>query len=89
MAVTIHNKGCTFSVWAPEKQEMKLHLVTDERIIDMQKDAAGYFHCTVNNIHPGTRYCYQPVKAKITLTGIPLSAAWYARPFRSGGSWRL
>lgn len=64
MAVTIDGKGCSFSVWAPEKKSMMLHLVTDGRLIPMRKDRDGYFHCTVSGVFSGTRYFYQPEKGK-------------------------
>ncbi|MDO6430532.1 malto-oligosyltrehalose trehalohydrolase [Flavitalea sp. BT771] len=64
MAVTIKNNSCTFTVWAPEKQEMDLRLTADGRIIPMHKDNAGYFHCKVDNCPPGARYYYRPEKDK-------------------------
>jgi maltooligosyltrehalose trehalohydrolase len=64
MAVNIYDKGCTFRVWAPEKRQMLLHLVEEDRLIPMQKDRNGYFTCTVNGVRPGNTYYYQPEEGK-------------------------
>lgn len=74
-AVYIQHKGCDFTVWAPEKEQVSLHIVfPEERTIPMQKDEEGYFHASAEGVAPGTRYfftvngkdfpdpasCYQP-----------------------------
>lgn len=64
MAVSIDHNGSRFTVWAPEKESMALHLVTDGRIVPMKKDANGYFNCAVIGALAGTRYYYQPEKGK-------------------------
>ncbi|SKC54612.1 malto-oligosyltrehalose trehalohydrolase [Ohtaekwangia koreensis] len=52
---------CAFSVWAPEKKTMLLHIVSpEERTVEMEKDASGYFYTTLKNIDPGTRYFFMP-----------------------------
>jgi len=52
------NNDCVFTVWAPEKEDVKLHLVSDaEEMVSMQKGDDGYFRATVNAL-PGTRYFY-------------------------------
>ena len=52
---------CIFTVWAPERKRMILHIVypTDQRII-MKKDSFGYFSATVDGISNGCRYYYNP-----------------------------
>jgi maltooligosyltrehalose trehalohydrolase len=52
------NGWCKFSVWAPGKQQVVLHLVhpSNEKIA-MQKDESGYFSARVE-APPGTRYFY-------------------------------
>ncbi|WP_220388845.1 alpha-amylase family glycosyl hydrolase [[Flexibacter] sp. ATCC 35208] len=50
---------CTFCVWAPEKEQVTLHLITpDDRSMAMTKDAEGYFTITVENVPPGATYFY-------------------------------
>lgn len=50
-----------FSVWAPEKQEMKLHIVHPfDREFSMKKDACGSFTFNAENTGHGTKYYYEP-----------------------------
>jgi maltooligosyltrehalose trehalohydrolase len=50
---------CEFSVWAPEKDRMFLHLQTpDNRVFEMEKNQEGYFGVTVKDIGVGVRYRY-------------------------------
>jgi maltooligosyltrehalose trehalohydrolase len=52
---------CHFTVWAPLKERMVLHMVAPhERLVEMQRDQYGYFTATLNNISPETRYFYRP-----------------------------
>ncbi|WP_267297457.1 malto-oligosyltrehalose trehalohydrolase [Parachryseolinea silvisoli] len=52
---------CRFTVWAPEKKRMVLHLVAPgEREVEMERDITGYFHITVPDVMPGTRYFFRP-----------------------------
>ncbi|MBT1689280.1 malto-oligosyltrehalose trehalohydrolase [Fulvivirgaceae bacterium PWU37] len=52
---------CRFTVWAPEKKRMVLHLVApNEREVEMVPDMTGYFHVTVPDVPPGTRYFFRP-----------------------------
>lgn len=54
----------TFSVWAPLKEQLLLHIVTpEEQVLPMAKDKAGYFTIT-ENVAPGTRYYFQPEEGK-------------------------
>jgi maltooligosyltrehalose trehalohydrolase len=52
---------CIFSVWAPEKKRMVLHIVypADQKI-NMVKDGFGYFSATVDGISNGCRYYFMP-----------------------------
>lgn len=52
---------CRFTVWAPEKETMILHLVSpDDRKVEMLKNASGYFTVDLYDIEPGSRYFYMP-----------------------------
>jgi maltooligosyltrehalose trehalohydrolase len=55
------NKNCNFSVWAPEKENMVLHIVhpVDQKI-DMKKDSFGYFSVIVKEVTDGCRYFFMP-----------------------------
>lgn len=57
----IADNNCLFSVWAPEKEAMTLHIIhPEEKQIAMQKDEEGYFTCMVENTTAGCRYFYKP-----------------------------
>ncbi|WP_128546350.1 malto-oligosyltrehalose trehalohydrolase [Larkinella soli] len=52
---------CLFTVWAPEKEKMILHLVhPDDRKVPMQRDEEGYFRAEVSDVFPGHRYFFRP-----------------------------
>ncbi len=52
------NNKCSFTVWAPEKERMTLHIVhPTEQKVQMKKDAEGYFTTEVGT-PVGTRYLY-------------------------------
>jgi maltooligosyltrehalose trehalohydrolase len=52
------DNNCVFTVWAPEKEDVKLHIVSPkDEIVNMQKDENGYFEATVN-VLPGAKYFY-------------------------------
>jgi maltooligosyltrehalose trehalohydrolase len=58
-AVYTHNKACDFTVWAPEKERVELHLVAPaESRIPMQPDEEGYFYTKVDKLAPGTQYFF-------------------------------
>jgi maltooligosyltrehalose trehalohydrolase len=60
-AVYTEEGTCTFSVWAPEKKKMILHLVTpQEQKVEMLKDESGFFYTKLKDVKPGTRYFYMP-----------------------------
>lgn len=56
----IYNNGsCHFTVWAPEKDGVDLHIVQPQhKKVAMSKYNDGYFSVVVNDILPGTRYFY-------------------------------
>src|ERR1044071_3671828 len=57
----IGNNKCIFSVWAPLKTSMMLHLVhSSDRKLEMKKDESGYFTLEVNDVPPGSRYFFMP-----------------------------
>src|SRR4051794_18979116 len=57
----LQNNTARFTVWAPEKESMQLHIVyPTEQKLQMQKDEEGYFHITVENVQPGSRYFFAP-----------------------------
>ncbi|TKK71510.1 malto-oligosyltrehalose trehalohydrolase [Ilyomonas limi] len=51
---------CHFVVWAPKKESVEL-VVTHpyQKIYPLQKDDAGYWQATVENVTPGLRYLYR------------------------------
>lgn len=52
---------CRFTVWAPEKERMVLHLVQpEERKLDMQPAGDGFYTLEVKAVYPGTRYFFMP-----------------------------
>ncbi|RIV25062.1 malto-oligosyltrehalose trehalohydrolase [Fibrisoma montanum] len=60
-AIYVANNRCRFTVWAPEKKSMMLHIVQPaDRIIPMQAESFGYFSVDVDDIPPGTRYFFRP-----------------------------
>jgi maltooligosyltrehalose trehalohydrolase len=48
-----------FRVWAPNAQEVALHLLRQDTYTPMQRDEAGYFTCQVTDAKPGDRYFYR------------------------------
>ncbi|PRY15527.1 maltooligosyl trehalose hydrolase [Pontibacter ummariensis] len=55
------NGHCRFTVWAPEKERMVLHLVQPEdRLVEMDRATWGYFTVELDNLYPGARYFYRP-----------------------------
>jgi maltooligosyltrehalose trehalohydrolase len=54
------NGRADFTVWAPFSGDIKLRLLTsEERLVDMEKDALGYWRCSIEDIVPGTRYLFR------------------------------
>jgi maltooligosyltrehalose trehalohydrolase len=58
-------KSCRFSVWAPLREQMTLHIVypTDQKL-SMEKQKDGYFVLQVKDIEPGCRYFFMPDNEK-------------------------
>jgi maltooligosyltrehalose trehalohydrolase len=60
-ATYLKNGKCSFSVWAPLKDKVTLHIIhPTEREIEMIKDEQGYFNLTVDGIVHGTQYFLNP-----------------------------
>jgi maltooligosyltrehalose trehalohydrolase len=54
---------CTFWVWAPEKEQVFLHIVHPfDRELKMKKNNEGYFSVAVDEVHDGCRYFFRPGK---------------------------
>ncbi|WP_206106615.1 malto-oligosyltrehalose trehalohydrolase [Ilyomonas limi] len=57
----LQNNTTRFTVWAPEKETMQLHVVhPKEQKLQMQKDNDGYFSVTADNVQPGSHYFFKP-----------------------------
>lgn len=55
------NNRCMFSVWAPQKERMVLHIISPvEEKIELRKDRYGYFSIEAENIPPGAKYFFMP-----------------------------
>ncbi len=67
------NGVCTFSVWAPQKKTMVLHLPAKDQKVNMQGDEWGYFSVTLDDIQPGELYFFMPDGKK----GFPDPASHY------------
>ena len=49
-----------FSVWAPERQTVALHLLgTRDRLVPMVKEQCGYHRIRIDDVEPQTRYLYR------------------------------
>ncbi|CAN5128169.1 malto-oligosyltrehalose trehalohydrolase [soil metagenome] len=56
----IGNGTCIFTVWAPQKENVTLHIVyPTERELPMQCDKWGYFQLQLDDVLPGTRYFFR------------------------------
>ncbi|KJR42026.1 malto-oligosyltrehalose trehalohydrolase [Candidatus Magnetoovum chiemensis] len=60
-----NNGNCSFTVWAPLIKTIKLNLISESRIIEMQQDEKGYWNVKLNNIAPDTQYMYLIADEKI------------------------
>ncbi|MBO9570865.1 MAG: malto-oligosyltrehalose trehalohydrolase, partial [Chitinophagaceae bacterium] len=57
----LRNGRCLFSVWAPLKNKMVLHIISpEERLVEMSRDQYGYFYTEADNIYPDTEYFFRP-----------------------------
>jgi maltooligosyltrehalose trehalohydrolase len=59
-AILVEKDKCDFSVWAPLKKRMILHLPDEGRKLEMKKDEDGYFRTTVEGVSAGTNYFFMP-----------------------------
>jgi maltooligosyltrehalose trehalohydrolase len=60
-AIPLDDNQCIFSVWAPEKESMMLHIVhPSDRLLKMEKNDWGYFTVTADDVSAGCRYFYMP-----------------------------
>jgi len=59
---TVSAEGfCTFTVWAPLKKKMVLHIThPQQQKIEMRQDEDGYFQATAPNITHHTKYFFRP-----------------------------
>src|SRR5579862_790268 len=49
-----------FSVWAPKRQSVAVHVLGDnEQMVRMEKADCGYYHATLRNLATGDRYLYR------------------------------
>lgn len=48
-----------FLLWAPNARSVSLHLLHNSELLAMAPLSRGYFHRTVENLEPGTRYFLQ------------------------------
>ena len=63
--VIYENGRCSFTIWAPEKNEMWLQIIHPfEKKVVMEKDDEGYFTALIDNVLPDLRYYYQPDREK-------------------------
>src|ERR1700753_122474 len=53
----VHEGGCRFRVWAPEKETVLLEI--QGKRLPMSKDGHGYFSIEVPGVGHGERYSYQ------------------------------
>lgn len=68
------NNNCSFKVWAPEKEKVTLQLFQPQvRLLDMKKDAWGYFKLEAGEVKPGDEYFFIPEGGK----GLPDPASHY------------
>ncbi len=73
-AVYLGNNKCRFSVWAPEKNKVMLHIIAPEaQKVEMKKDEQGYFSAEVET-PAGTKYLYIIDNAE---KGLPDPASQY------------
>ena len=55
------NGRCRFTVWAPGKEKMSLHIVhPEEREVEMERAEWGYYTAEITDAVPGMRYFYKP-----------------------------
>ncbi|WP_420149186.1 malto-oligosyltrehalose trehalohydrolase [Spirosoma sp.] len=56
----IEKNRCVFTIWAPEKKNVTLRIVSpDKREVGMTPIEWGYFQVELDNVAPGTRYIFK------------------------------
>src|SRR5436190_22891058 len=61
-ATYLGNGNTAFTVWAPLKEKMLLHIIHPfDKKMEMQKDERGYFHIEAA-VGPGCRYFFIPAE---------------------------
>src|SRR4051812_1559036 len=61
IGVSFSQQHCTFTVWAPEKKSMVLHIThPHEQQREMDKDELGYFSTTVEKLSDDALYFFKP-----------------------------
>ena len=59
-ATPVSNGTWEFVLWAPRSRRARLHLLgTNQRILEMEPEARGYHHLTVDGLQPGAPYLYR------------------------------
>ena len=54
------NGRCQFTVWAPARQKVEVHIVSpEELLVPLARDDRGYHRATVEGVQPGCRYFYR------------------------------
>jgi len=53
------DKKCEFTVWAPFAKDIKLKIIPESRYVDMERNQAGYWKKTLEDIPAGTTYLYK------------------------------
>lgn len=60
LGATLTGDGCRFSLWAPDAEQVGLHLAgPEDRVIPMTREARGYWRAEVPGMRPGARYFYR------------------------------
>jgi maltooligosyltrehalose trehalohydrolase len=61
LSTFFYKDSCRFTVWAPEKNQMTLHIVDPfDKEFQMQKNERGYFSVEVQTKDKGLRYFFKP-----------------------------
>lgn len=61
LACAVTNEKASFSVWAPLKKKMLLHLVhPEDKLIELSKEDNGYWRLLDEELPPGAKYYLRP-----------------------------
>ncbi len=58
-AHAINTHQTRFTVWAPERDTVDVHLMRNDTYLPMEKDQNGYFSVVVDDVQVGDRYMYR------------------------------